>query len=433
MRIIFMSRIFLSFGLSLLTFLFALSASGEDFAVQAKRIITNDGRVIDNGFVKIDENGNLSLIDVRNTKVEIKAEEVLTGKDLWVTPGLFAAYSTLGLAEVSGARSTNNTDATTELFSVNVQAKDSFNPKSTLIPITRLGGVLHMAVAPGSGQNLFGGRGLIANTSGDFGSIITNNNFVYFNLAGSSKQTGSTKGAAFAFLRGALGDAQRLVRSSDEADALSRADAQALRPVILGKVKLVVGADQAIDIKNLIELKRDWPKLDIVIVGAAEGWMLAKQLAAANIAVIIDPVENLPANFDRIASRPDNAKILINAGVETAFMTRSVTIGGSAHNLRLLAQAAGNAVAQGVDWESAFKAVSLWPASMYGLTDLGRLRAGKKANLVVWDGDPLEVTSAPVAIFIDGKKIPLQSRQTKLRDRYNPVKKNNMLYGYVKQ
>ena len=421
------NKIIIAINLAIGAALMPLGANADDVLIQASRIITNNGKVIDNSFVKIDDNGRLILA---NPDSQNKADIVITGKDLWVTPGLFAAYSNLGLVEVSAVSSTRNIDATNELFSVNVRAKDSFNPKSTLIPITRLGGVLFAAVAPANGENLFGGRGLIANTSGDFNSVIDADAFVYFNLSGGSKLTGSTKGAAFAFLRGALTDAKNMIKKSDEGEALNPADARALRPVLMGDKKLVISADHAVDMKNIIALKSKWPKLDIVIVGAAEGWMVANDLAKANIAVIIDPSEDLPASFDRIASKTDNADILMDAGVNTSFMTRSVTIGGAAHNLRLLAQVAGNAVAQGVDWESAFKAISLNPATLYGQSDLGRLKEGQKANLVVWSGDPLEVTSAPVAIFIDGKKISLESRQTKLRDRYNPTRSDNRPYGY---
>jgi len=157
--------------------------------------------------------------------------------------------------------------------------------------------------------------------------------------------------------------------------------------------------------------------------------MVSDELANANVAVVVDPLENLPSSFDQIATRLDNVKRLMDAGVTTAIMSQTAT-GGTAHNLRLITQHAGNAVAAGLTWEQAFEAITLTPAIMFGQPKLGQIRIGEKANLVVWDGDPLEATSAPVAIFIDGKLQSMESRQTKLRDRYNPAKDNKPAYGY---
>jgi len=192
---------------------------------------------------------------------------------------------------------------------------------------------------------------------------------------------------------------------------------------------MLIAADQAVDMLNIIVLRKSYPRLDIIIVGAAEGWMVAVQLAEANIGVMVDPLENLPYSFDRLDSRLDNVKLLLDAGVNTAIITRSA-MGGTAHNLRLAPQHAGNAVAAGLSWEQAFKAITLTPATMFGYEHLGELEVGEKANLVIWNGDPLEITSAVVAVIIDGKTQSMESRQTKLRDRYNPTNTGDEMYGY---
>ena len=157
--------------------------------------------------------------------------------------------------------------------------------------------------------------------------------------------------------------------------------------------------------------------------------MVADKMAAANIGVMVDPLENLPYNFDRLGSRLDNVKLLMDAGVTTAIISKSST-GGTSHNLRLAPQHAGNAVAAGLSWEQAFKAITLTPSTMLGYPALGQLQAGQNANLVIWNGDPLEITSAVVAVIIDGKSYPMESRQTKLRDRYNPTNTGDKPYGY---
>jgi len=407
-------------------------ANAQTYVLKGERIISNSAQVAPGSDVVVIVDGIVEQIG----KSPEGATASIPGDNLWITPGIFAPYSTLGLVEVSGESATNNIRSANKQATVSIRAADSFNPKSTIIAVSRLGGVTHAAVVPGAGSDLFGGLGMIVSTSGEFNSAVDEAAFIYLNYYGSSDKTGSTKGAAMAFLRAALSDASSYssrFEQTNDGDALRRADANALRPVIRGDIPMLVGADQAIDILNIIKLKSDYPRLDVIIVGAAEAWMVADQLASSNVAVIVDPLENLPSSFDQIATRLDNVKRLMDAGVTTAIMSQTAT-GGTAHNLRLITQHAGNAVAAGLTWEQAFKAITLTPASMFGQPELGQIRIGQKANLVVWDGDPLEATSAPVAVFIDGKLQSMQSRQTKLRDRYNPANTDkpgsNGKYGY---
>ncbi len=403
-------------------------AFSQSIAIKGK-IVTNDQQgIVDAGTMLITDGRISSISADQNTN----ADRVIEGENYWITPGLFASFSSLGLVEVSGESSTNNSRASGTAATVSIRAADSFNPKSTTVPIARLGGVLHAAIVPGPSTDIFGGIGAIASTSGSFTSVLDDQAFIYLSYAGSSERTGSARGAAMAYLRAALDDAQNYTsrfNAPQDGNALRRADALALRPALDGQIPLLIGADRAIDIINILALKTAYPNLDMVIVGAAEGWMVGEQLANSNTAVIIDPLENLPYSFDRLASRSDNAKLLHDAGVKLAFMTRSVT-GGSAHNIRLLTQYGGNTLADGLDWDTAFKAISLTPASLFGAQDLAILKRGQRANFVVWDGDPLEVTSAPIAVFIDGQQQELTSRQTKLRDRYNPLRDKSGLYGY---
>lgn len=408
----------------------AIPAFAQSIPINAKYIVTNTPNGFGKDNVLYVNNGIVTAVpsDQHNSD----ATGAISGPNLWVTPGIFAPYSTLGLVEVSGESATNNINSADKEATVSIRAADSFNPKSSTIAVTRVGGVTHAAIVPGSWRNLFGGQGMIVSTSGDFNSTLNASAFVFMNYNGRSDQTGSTKGAAMAFMRSSLDDAANYnsrFKSPNDGDALRRNDAQDLRPVLTGRKPLLVSADQAIDILNLIKLKAGYPRMNMIIVGAAEGWMVADKLSNAKIAVIVDPHENLPYSFDQIATRSDNVKRLHDAGVTTAIFSASST-GGTAHNLRLLTQHAGNAVNAGLSWDAAFKAITLTPATMFGYPTLGQIRVGDKANLVVWDGDPLEVTSAPVAIFIDGKPQSLESRQTKLRDKYNPNNTDDKMYGY---
>ena len=412
-----------------LSLLFSVGAWAQTLVIKSEKVITNSAKgLVEDGVVVI-ENGKIKSIDKNR---DIEGDKVIEGKTLWVTPGIFAPYTALGLAEVSAEKNSNNINAAEKQATVRIRAVDSFNPKSASIAETRIGGVIFAAVVPGARSDIFGGQGMIANTSGHFNSTINPSAFVFVGYDGGSNQTGGTKGAAMAFLRDALADAANYkprFKSPRDGDALRRADALALRPVLNGQKPLLISADQAVDIVNIIKLKKAYPKLRIVIVGAAEGWMVADKLATSGIGVLIDPMENLPYSFDALGSRLDNVKLLMDAGVKTAIMTRSA-VGGTAHNLRLAPQHAGNAVAAGIRWDQAFKAITHTPATMFGYPDLGKLQSGQSANLVIWNGDPLEVTSAVVAVIINGEIQPMTSRQTELRDRYNPSKKTDKPYGY---
>ena len=201
-------------------------------------------------------------------------------------------------------------------------------------------------------------------------------------------------------------------RGMRRAYSYSVADLEALQGVINGNTPLIVGINRAADIEVLITLVEDY-SLKAIITGGAEAWMLADKLAAAGIAVLVNPTANLPGNFDSLNARFGAARILIDAGVKVAIS------GSATHNARNITQDAGNAVAHGLDWNAALHAITLAPAEIFGMAAAtGSLEAGKSADVVIWPGDPLELTNFPEQVFINGEKIPMVSRQTLLRDRY---------------
>jgi imidazolonepropionase-like amidohydrolase len=144
--------------------------------------------------------------------------------------------------------------------------------------------------------------------------------------------------------------------------------------------------------------------------------MVAEELSAADASVVLDSLASLPANFEQLNARLDAPSILSQAGVRFA-------IGGDGanqnHNARNITQSAGIAVANGLPWDEALRAITLAPAEIYGVADrIGSLEAGKRADLVIWNDDPLELKSFPEQVYIGGEAVPMQSRQTLLRDRY---------------
>jgi imidazolonepropionase-like amidohydrolase len=179
---------------------------------------------------------------------------------------------------------------------------------------------------------------------------------------------------------------------------------------------MVMVVNRAADIRRAIRFQQENAPMQLILIGVAEGWMVADELAAAGIPVIMDPLQDLPFNFDAIGASLHNAERLHDAGVTVAYATLSQD---GYFNPRLLPQNAGNAVANGVAWDQAFRAITLTPAEIFGVGDrYGALAPGYAGDIVVWDGDPLEALSGVTAVLIDGEPTQMESRQTRLRDRY---------------
>jgi len=201
--------------------------------------------------------------------------------------------------------------------------------------------------------------------------------------------------------------------ASTETALLTRAGRGTLSEYAIGG-KVVINVDRASDILATLRFAQTYG-LDLVISGGTEAWMVAEQLAAANIPVLLDPLYNLPGNFDALGARLDNAAILQAAGVDV------IISGAGSHNARKQRQMAGNAVSYGLPHEAGIAALTSTPARVFGVADQqGSIQKDMSANVVLWSSDPLEVTSAAEVVVINGKLIPMESRQTKLRDRYLP-------------
>jgi imidazolonepropionase-like amidohydrolase len=170
---------------------------------------------------------------------------------------------------------------------------------------------------------------------------------------------------------------------------------------------------RAADIRTTLRLASEYG-LWAVLQGVAEGWIVADEIAAAKVPVLLDPFENLPGDFDSLESRADNALLLHRAGVTVAF-----TLQGEAHRAARLRQAAGIAVANGFPYDEAIAAITRVPAEIFGSPEIGRLRVGGRANLVIWTGDPLELGSFARQVFVGGREVDLRSRQDALTERYN--------------
>ncbi len=406
---------------------FAAPAAGQDVAIVGGQVHTVSGGMIEDGTVLI-RGGRVEAVG-RNVTVPDGILR-LDARGKVVTPGLFDLGTQIGLVEVGLEAQTRDTgmddDAVTAAFDV----LDGVNPHSTLIPVNRLGGITTVLSSPSGG--LIAGQGAVLDlTGGSLGRMLARPRAAMVASYGSdaAAATGGSRGAASLRLREVLEDARfwRENRAQFERGAArplshSRLDLEALQPVLAGETPLVVAVDRASDILAVLRIAREYG-LRLVIAGGAEAWMVADSLAAADVPVVVKPLTNLPASFDRLGARFDNAAVLHEAGVRVALSSFDT------HNARNLVQEAGNAVRYGLPWEVALRGVTLEPARALGLADrYGSLEPGRVGNVVIWSGDPFELSSRAEAVVIRGEVMPEASRQRDLFERYRALEETAPAY-----
>jgi imidazolonepropionase-like amidohydrolase len=336
-----------------------------------------------------------------------------------LAPGFIDPSDTLGLVEVSLEETANDSQwkrgEKHEPIHAALRAADDLDEFSQLLPVARTGGITSSVSVPGGG--------VVSGQAAWFamdGSVLKAPIAVNVRLGLQAKEElGGPRAAGIGLLRELLEDAKEYGAHKKEYGqnksrrfVASGADLEALLPVLSGKVPLLVQANRVSDLRAVLALAKEH-KLKVIFSGAAEGWLMASELAG--IPVILDAREDLPSNFDSIASRQDNAALLAAAGAKVMFAPM-----GDAHFARTLPQAAGNAVSFGLPYGEAIKALTSNVAEAFGL-DTGKLADGLRGDVVLWSGDPLETSSRPVAMWIGGKQVPLTNRQTALFQKYRTV------------
>ena len=341
-------------------------------------------------------------------------------KGKWITPGLIDSATQLGLTEVSLIRSTvDGSPAWKDPIRAAVQASDALDPRSTVIGVARRHGVTSVVSALRGG--LISGQGVWfdlmdgQNQSWIKSQVDTAGMWANLGEAGAGA-VGQSRATAVMRFREALDDARfyQSNQSQYRKNALrslvtSRLDLDALARVSSGKQRLLIHVHRASDIQAVLKLAKT-EKLKIALVGAAEGWLVADQIANAGVPVILDPVSNLPSRFDRRNSRSDNAVLLAKAGVNIVISSFST------HNVSSLRFLLGNAVRAGLPWDLALRSATQNPAQVFGQSGrYGTLKKGQRANLVVWTGDPFEPSSWADTVMIRGNLQSTENRQPRLR------------------
>ena len=415
--------------------------AAQTVAITNGTVVVGDGSEPVRGGTVVVRNGRVVAAG-RGVAVPGGAEVIdATGK--WVTPGIVAGFSRLGLAEVDlGADGSDDTDSGNGPFNAAIDVTPAINPKASTIAVSRADGVTRAVVAPVAGKNIFAGQGAVIDTGDDMNAVLRARAFQFVELGeGGAGIAGGSRATAFVLFRNALREARDLRGRIDGARRddvlLTRFDAAALVPVVQGKQLLLVHVERARDILNVLDLRQEFPGLKVALVGATEGWTVADRIAASGVWVIASALNDLPASFEMLAATQSNIGRMRAAGVKVAI---GMIDDNDTRYQRNQRQYAGNMVAlgklpsaAGVSWSEAFAMISSRPAEAIGLgSEIGSLAPGRHGDVVIWSGDPLELNSAAEAVWIDGVRQPLDNHQTKLRDRYRSLDREALPEAYRK-
>src|SRR5438067_4817146 len=442
------------------------SAPVQPIVLRGGKLLTITHGTINNG-VLVMENGKIAAVGAAGSVNVPGNARVIDVTGMTVYPDLIDAESHLGLTEISAEEMTNDLVETSDEIMPHMHVYDAFHAESELIPVTRINGVTNAIVAPAEGDSVAGQDSFIQLAGRNRDEMILGRDVALeVTFSGQQRRQGGggggrpsgqqgprfpeTRMGLAAQLRQALLDAQDYARraaaaerggsrSSAEAGADSQASSdqqsseesqrggarggafkrdlklEALVPYLQGRKPVVLGAHQADEVLTAMDIAREF-NLKVILNHVERTENILDQLAAYKVSVIVGPIYAAPGSeqrYDAIFSLPAE---LVKRGVKIAFASYTDT-----HNARNLPYAAGYAVAYGLPYDEAMKALTINPAEMFGVADqLGSLDVGKTANVVVANGDPLDVKTDVKHVFIAGREIPLVSRQTGLRDEYWP-------------
>lgn len=406
---------------------FSVSAGAEDIAITGGKAFTTGGSgEVENATVLISDG---KIVSVTAGGAVPSGYRLIDASGKWVTAGFMAGDTTIGLMEVPSSGSLNDQSADKEKDGMGLNVTYAINPASTIIPNTRIEGVTRAMTRMSGTADMWLGQGAVLKLT-DADVVVREKAFLALDMdEGSAGKNGGSRAALWGTVIAKLEDAMSkrggdTTREEGTSDAKpkrpSEADA-AIKAVINGEMPVYALVNRKADILQLIALKKRFD-IKVILGGGAEAWMVADELAEAGIPVVLNPAENLPGNFESLAQTSAAAGRLHAAGVKVAFIPPGT------HNTRLVVQNAGIAVSMGMPWAAAMDALTVNPAEIFGVaSSYGTLTAGKDADVVVWDGDPLELMSSPDAVLIAGEQIELVSRQTKLRDRYKDISRSPAL------
>ena len=390
-------------------------ACAQDFLIRGARVHTAAAAGTLEGADVLVQGGRIAAV---GAGLEAPAGAIVVeAKGRPMTPGLFGGISQVGLEEVHQEPSTFDAELKLEapawqhMWRPEFDVTPAFNPRSIVLAVARIEGVTWGTIAPLAADSLVIGQGSAVTLDGRFDAALPGSRTLFVNWGSAAHDaSGGSRAAQYMLFDQAIREVRE--PGSSGAAALLLPEGRAALKAYLAGGRVVFYVERASDIREVVRFAKA-RGMKPVIAGATEAWVVARELAEAGVPVILDPLENLPNDFDRLGSRFDNAKLLHEAGVAIAFSQTD------SYHLRKNRQLAGNAVAHGLPWEAALAAITSSPADIFGLgAARGRIEAGQAADLVLWSGDPLEVTTVAEQVWIAGSPVTMRSRQTELRDRY---------------
>jgi len=406
----------------------------QTVAITGGKVYPVSGPPIENGTVVITD-GRITAVGA-NVAVPAGAQRIdATGKI--VTPGFVNSATQLGVQEVAAVGDTRDASARgKDEIAAAFTVWEGLNPNSVLLAPARKAGITSFVVMP-TGGLVAGQAALVDVVPGTTTDMIIRAPVAMIAEVGDPQSAGvNARGELIVKLRELLEDTKYFQAHRDAFDraqtrpfAASRLDLQAMIPVVEGRLPLVVNVDKEADIDAAMRLARDY-NIKLIIGGGAEAWMMADKLAAARIPVLTGAMNNIPSGFATLGQRQENAALLRKAGVQVALIGNAGGGDEEAFNVRNLKQEAGNAVAYGMSWDDALRAVTLAPAEVFGVADrVGSLQAGREGNVVVWSGDPFEFTTRAERVFVRGREYHDTTRQDLLVDRYKNLPGSHNLPG----
>ena len=417
LKIIFLIFIFIHNGLT----------NAESILIQNVTIF--DGKT-NNPYV-----GNVLIEDNKISRVSssnMRGDKVIDATGKILTPGIIATDTDIGIVEI-GALSVTRDDSS-DLYQIGFSIYDAFNPNSVLIPWNRSNGITSAMTLPQNTDSPIGGLGSFFVLDSNIEVSGIKDNVMIGRVGGSGSKSRSE---TFAIIEDLLEfasslnlkdmesykDIADLIGDSPIAESmdLHPRDIKALYNLVNNDLPLIINANRASDLLKLIDLKLKYD-LNLIIMGAQEAGLVADKIAKNNIPLIINPINNIPESFDELAANIELAAYLEKQGITLMFNAPR------SHNFHLIRQGAGVAVANGMSYAGALRALTSSPVEVFNLGDRGEIVAGKVADLIIWDADPLEPSSMPEKVFINGKDIDLTSRMTRLTDRYIKNKDKPSIY-----
>lgn len=402
------------------------TAAAQTVAIVGGTVFPVSGPKIERGTVLF-RDGRIVAVGA-NVPVPAGATTIdATGK--WVTPGFVNAGTSVGVVEVDAVEETvDQTAVGDHAIAASFSMIDGLNPASPMIAQARAGGVTSAVLVPG-GHLVYGQAAFIDLVAGPATALVVKAPAAMVaQITSAERAQLGARGEVIDRLRGLFDDVRLYMRRPADYDRgdlhrLSAAPRElaALVPVLQGREPLLVVANRASDIENAVRLGHDYG-IKIIIAGGAEAWQLAPALVAAHVPVLTGALDNAPQSFSTLGQRQDNAARLRRAGVQVVIVGNSDTEDEGAFNARNIGQDAGTAVAYGLPWDDALRAITLAPAEVFGVADrVGSLAVGREANIVVWTGDPFELSTRAEHVYVRGHEYSEPLREDLLTQRYKTL------------